>query len=417
MGAVTSRLGVSVGIYNSVIVVGSCEYYESSALALQKFIQVVTVQATECCIGKTYRLGWKVQCQPGHDYVRQWTRKIDSDTDAATLKSILQEVNVSGRHNSGTDVYTMTVVIYVSSVKSNHSFPSLQDFGFGLLKNSELFVERSDVDPRTGGHQYRIIFSYTGSTINISPFIVDDSELVGKGAYVSVDVVNTVPRNIRSTVHIFQRYHPGDLFTEWVEECFLHPGIKQRQDLFGSIVSISDAGIVVGVPNRNTHVVTTEEQVHFFLQLHTSKYIEDIDFLCASLGVIYLATSSFQDATSINTGAVKLYSYQFLNYQFAQTSYEVSEGDDSLELMVLRRDDFSGYDRDAVVIFRVRSMDRNAEQEMQTYIAEIFDLYTTDVGIRETVAGMIFSATATGCYEVFPLRVKCSCQCYGIIAF
>ncbi len=103
MGAATSRLGVSVGIYNSVIAVGSCEYYESSALAFQKFIQVVTVQAMECCVGSTYRLGWKVQCQPGNDCVRQWTRKINSDTDANTFKSILEEVNASVRHNSGTN--------------------------------------------------------------------------------------------------------------------------------------------------------------------------------------------------------------------------------------------------------------------------------------------------------------------------
>ncbi len=106
-----------------------------------------------------------------------------------------------------------------------------------------------------------------------------------------------------------------------------------------------------------------------------------------------------------NTGAVKIFSHEFLGYQFERTSYEVSEGDDSLELTVLRRG-FSGDDRDAIVIFRIRSMDRNAEQEMQTYIAEIFDLDATDVGIRETVASMIFSATATGRYEVFPMQLN-----------
>ncbi len=102
-----------------------------------------------------------------------------------------------------------------------------------------------------------------------------------------------------------------------------------------------------------------------------------------------------------------IFSCEFLGYQFERTSYEVSEGDDSLELMVLRRG-FSGDDRDAVVIFRIRSMDRNAEQEMQTYIAEIFDLDTTNVGIRETAASMIFSATATaaGRHEVFPMQLN-----------
>ncbi len=91
---------MSVGIYNSVIVAGSSEYYESSVLAFQKFIQVVTVQATECCVGNTYRLGWKVQCQQENDCTRQWTRKIRSDSDADTLKSILEEVNAVSRCHS-----------------------------------------------------------------------------------------------------------------------------------------------------------------------------------------------------------------------------------------------------------------------------------------------------------------------------
>ncbi len=93
MDAATSRLGVSVAIYNSVIVVGSSKYYKSSVLGFQKFIQVVTVQATECCDGNTYRLGWKFRCQgQENECTRQWTRKIRSDSDADILKSIIEEV-------------------------------------------------------------------------------------------------------------------------------------------------------------------------------------------------------------------------------------------------------------------------------------------------------------------------------------
>ncbi len=106
---------------------------------------------------------------------------------------------------------------------------------------------------------------------------MDDSELIGKGAYVSVKVINSVPPNIRGVVHIFQRRNPGDLFSEWVEEYFLHPGIKQRQGLFGSIVSISDTDIVVGVPNRNTHFFTAENQVHFIQQLYIAN-IKSMNF-------------------------------------------------------------------------------------------------------------------------------------------
>ncbi len=105
----------------------------------------------------------------------------------------------------------------------------------------------------------------------------------------------------------------------------------------------------------------------------------------------------------INTGAVKLFSREFLAYQFERASYEVSEGDDSLELMVGRREDVSDGDGyEVVVAFHIRTMDRNAESEMQSYIAEVFDLDTTDVGIRETMTSMIFSPTATAWYQVFP---------------
>ncbi len=92
---------------------------------------------------------------------------------------------------------------------------------------------------------------------------MDDSELMGKGAYVSVEVLNTVPPNIRGVAHVFQRRNPGDLLSEWIEECFLHPGIKQRQDLFGSIVSIRDKTIALGVPNRHTDLFSTENQACF----------------------------------------------------------------------------------------------------------------------------------------------------------
>ncbi len=139
-----------------------------------------------------------------------------------------------------------------------------QDFGLGLPNNNyseELFVERSNMDPRTGGYQYRIIIPRGGGgSSKISPFIVDDSELMGKGAYASVEVINTVPPNIRGVAHVFQRRNPEDLLSEWIEECFLHPGIKQRQDLFGSIGSINDKTIALGVPNRHTGLFSTENQ-------------------------------------------------------------------------------------------------------------------------------------------------------------
>ncbi len=118
------------------------------------------------------------------------------------------------------------------------------------------------MDPITGGYQYHIIFSHEDSS-NTGPFIVDDSELMGKGAYVNIEVINSLPSSIRGVVHVFQRRNPEDLLSEWVEECFLHPGIKQRQDLFGSVVSISDKNIILGVPNRHTLLFNTENQACF----------------------------------------------------------------------------------------------------------------------------------------------------------
>ncbi len=132
-----------------------------------------------------------------------------------------------------------------------------------------------------------------------------------------------------------------------------------------------------------------------------------MDFYVSPLGIVSHYVLSLQDFTDTNTGAVKIFSLDFLNYQFERTLYEVSEGDDSQELTVLRRDFSGDDDRDGVAIFHIRSMDRNAEQTMQSYIAEIFDVEdTTEVGIRETVASMTFSSTATGQYQVFPMQLS-----------
>ncbi len=82
--------------------------------------------------------------------------------------------------------------------------------------------------------------------------------------------------------------------------------------------------------------------------------------------------------------------------------YEVSEGDDSQELTVLRRNFSGDDDREDAAIFCIRTMDHNAEQAMQSYIAEVYDVEDdAEIGIRETMASMTYSSTATGQYEVY----------------
>lgn len=258
----------------------------------------------------------------------RWTRPLETDADGVTFKNILEE-----------------------------------DFGLGL-GISELVIERSEMDQITGGYQYQIIFLEEEG--EVPALQVDGERLTGPGARVSVEVQNAVPTQLRGVAHVFQREDPDDDASPWVEECFLYPFFKQRQDLFGSFVAVSDTHIAVGAPNRDTIRGSMENQ----------------------------------NLTDINTGAVEMFTVDFLNFKFKRHTYETFEGDE-LPLEIVRRRSASELSRPAA--FRVRTLDRNAEEDFQSYIAAVFDIVVAPpiVPLQLTAADVVGAGTAMARFQTY----------------
>ncbi|CAM9102436.1 unnamed protein product [Scytosiphon promiscuus] len=229
-----------------------------------------------------------------------------------------------------------------------------EDFGLGVGV-SELVVARSGVDDSTGGYQYSIIF--LEETGDVPQMLVDDSLVSGPNAYVNVESLNEVPGKLRGVTHVFARQIPGDVDSSFREQCFLYPWIKQRQDLFGTNVAVSGQFVAVSAPNRDT--------------IHGS--FED------------------QNITSLNTGAVEVFNLDFLSFRFDRLNYSVLEGD-TLSMNITRFSELS-----TTQVFTLKSMDRNADQEFQDYIAAVYDLSVAypDVPVFRTAADVVGAGTAT----------------------
>ncbi|CAM9122390.1 unnamed protein product, partial [Hapterophycus canaliculatus] len=226
------------------------------------------------------------------------------------------------------------------------------ELGVGL---SELVVARSGVDESTGGYQYSIIF--LEETGWVPQMLVDDSTISGPNAYVKVESLNEVPGKLRGVTHVFARQISGDVDSSFREQCFLYPWIKQRQDLFGTTVAVSGNFVAVSAPNRDT--------------IHGS--FED------------------QNMTSLNTGAVEVFNLDFLSFRFDRLNYSVLEGD-TLSMNITRFSELS-----TTQVFTLKSMDRNAGQEFQDYIAAVYDLSVAypDVPVFQTAADVVGAGTAT----------------------
>eukprot|EP00752_Nemacystus_decipiens_P003960 g3626.t1 len=229
-----------------------------------------------------------------------------------------------------------------------------EDFGLGVGV-SELVVVRSGMDESTGGYQYTVIF--LEETDVVPKMLVDDSTVSGPNAYVSVESLNEVPGKLRGVTHVFARQVSGDVDSSFREQCFLYPWIKQRQDLFGTTVAVSGQFVAVGAPNRDT--------------IHGS--FED------------------QNLTSLNTGAVEVFNLDFLSFRFDSLNYSVLEGE-TLSMDISRFSEFSTNQ-----VFHLKSMDRNADQEFQDYIAAVYDLSVAypDVPVFQTAADVVGAGTAT----------------------
>ncbi len=204
------------------------------------------------------------------------------------------------------------------------------------LETGIVHVTRSDLPDINGGYTWAVTFNaydYRPSTPNIIPKINCDSrELTGSMPICLVEIEKNIPKPVRGKVHLFT-----DRNEIWREQAFLFPMFPQEQDLFGNAVAIDINSAAVGSPNRNL--------------------------------------------LNVNSGAVMVYDLSFANFYFNTTSYSIKEGQ-SKELFVHKVKSMTH--KESIIGFK--SMDINADDELQHYVTDLWDLNIPSLQARRMTA-------------------------------
>ena len=128
-----------------------------------------------------------------------------------------------------------------------------REFGTGYVR-----VSRTDVDPNTGGYTWYVTFASLNQAVPLLE--ADGSTLSGTDPTVKVVELNSTPEKVRGVVHAFTRPSMSwrntgpDDWEEFVEQSYLYPAVKQRQDLFGCAVALHGDVAIVGAKNRDSYV-------------------------------------------------------------------------------------------------------------------------------------------------------------------
>ena len=208
------------------------------------------------------------------------------------------------------------------------------------LFSGSVSVSRSKRTDVSGGHSWQITFDeYRTLALNVDiPVLVCDV-FVTSSLACEVTVEQSFPNQIRGKAHIFAFDDDG----QWTEQAFLYPHAPQNQDLFGTSVALDGEFAVVGSPNR--------EQLN------------------------------------VNAGAALIFGTGFLDLRFADsTAISVFEGQ-SIKVTMQRSQ------TNATQAVSFRTVDRNADAELQNYIK---DLYSLRPSQTETPAYVLTGSSAFG---------------------
>ncbi|RYH30929.1 hypothetical protein EON65_03875 [archaeon] len=201
----------------------------------------------------------------------------------------------------------------------------------------ELIVTRSRVDPYDGGYEWLVTFMRY--PYEASLFSVDISTLSGTNASVEVTWVNPNPVKLRSNVHFFERASSSSNF---VEQVYLHPYKHQHMDMCGFDLAISGQYALVGCPNRD------------------------------------------QDVPNRHCGVGFIYDLSLLSLKFSQHSFAVKEGDNAV--FPVEKDILASVTTDGDVSYYALTLDRNADNDMQMFIADLFSVANSSLWLgRETI--------------------------------
>ena len=205
------RVGHTVEVSGNTVAVGS---YESTlgALTARREVQMVRTQASRgTTIGNFFYLGLRHKEVDGQ-WVDLWSRPIESDALASTVRAIIMED----------------------------------------LRTGEIKVTRS-APTAEGAYRWFVTFQTTTDPDKL-PKLASKHELTGTNARVDVTVVNRAQYDLRSAVYIYTRDAADGLSGEWSEQAVLSPYAPQSRDNFGSSMSMYDSTVVVGASNRDTFV-------------------------------------------------------------------------------------------------------------------------------------------------------------------
>ncbi|GMH95725.1 hypothetical protein TrST_g6431 [Triparma strigata] len=216
------------------------------------------------------------------------------------------------------------------------------DLGLG-----EVEVERSIYGDSNRGYRWRVTFndkSKATDPMNMLPLLqCNVTTMTGDYPACTTEFLNPIRQSVRSKAHVFTR---DETTKKYTEQCFLFPNIPQRQDMFGAAVTVSDNYAVVGGWNR--------------------------------------------DLTNVNSGAAMVFDMSFLDFRFHPSSYTVSEGED-LNVTLIRAEAINRR------VLGVRSFDRNAPQEYQDYVNQLFAVRSYEIyPLERTVIDEVSGTTAFG---------------------
>jgi hypothetical protein len=198
---------------------------------------------------------------------------------------------------------------------------------------SNLSVSRSNLPDKDGGHTWSVTFDSFDSVFRDANKIppLQCTVFVTSSLSCETYIEHDMPREIRGKVHLFDFDESDEI---WTEQAFLFSNAPQKQDLLATDVAIDGNIAVAGAPNR--------------------------------------------ELLSINSGAALIYDVSFLNLNFRDGPYTLTEGD---EVDVYVEITSSG-ERQVVSL---RTMDSNAEQEFQHYLSDVFSLRALGISARTPV--------------------------------
>jgi len=213
------------------------------------------------------------------------------------------------------------------------------------LQTGSVSVSRTQEADNNGGYSWSITFNEFGSdnteTQIIPAFTCDTRKMVGSQPACSVVADDTLLQNIRSKAHIFTFDN-----NTWTEQSYLSPEHPQMQDLFGSSLALDNDQALVGAPNRQL--------------------------------------------VNVNSGAAMVFDITFVNLIFRTPHTHVQEGN-SLTLKVHKKTPTKAQ------IISFRSMDKNANHEMQNTINQMYNFRNSELApLEKTNVDLMTGNTAFG---------------------